>query len=96
MGKDPFWAFDLPLLVAWLETQDPAETYDYNDPEKCLLFKYVTAKGGRYEFPCFLFEGCRLDMVAHHPAVRLAAATPHTLGAALERGRAALAERALA
>jgi hypothetical protein len=42
-------------LIAWLETRDPNETYDYNDIHGCLLCMYgrargfdVTAAGGTY------------------------------------------------
>jgi len=40
--KDPM---TMSALIAWLETKDPDETYQYSFPDCCLLFQYFTAAG---------------------------------------------------
>lgn len=32
-------------LIAWLETRDPAEVYDYSDAQDCLLCRYFRDRG---------------------------------------------------
>ena len=52
MLYDPKWEqktkadpFKLETFVAWLETRDPAESYDYCNPSDCLLCRYFSAHG---------------------------------------------------
>jgi hypothetical protein len=35
--------FKLKTLIAWLETQNPEQTYDYYAPHKCLLAQYFNS-----------------------------------------------------
>ena len=56
MLYDPKWEvktkadpFSLVAFIAWLETRDPAESYDYCDPRNCLLCRYFSAHG--FEHP---------------------------------------------
>lgn len=35
----------LPDLIAWLETKDPNERYDYTDANNCLWAQYLKAQG---------------------------------------------------
>lgn len=38
---------DLPGMIAWLETQDPATTYDSWSTEDCLICRFVGAVQGK-------------------------------------------------
>jgi hypothetical protein len=69
----------LDSLIAWLETKDPAETYNWWDADKCLYGQFGKACGlGGHNFT--------LEFIAETPGVALR--EPHTFGSALERTRA--------
>jgi hypothetical protein len=83
MLYDPKWEvkadpLSLESLIAWLETKDPASTYDFCDLRgNCLVDQWCRPLGRSYsELP---------DKIR-----RIAYATPWTFGAALKRARAAL------
>ena len=72
-------------LVAWLETKDPNETYQWETCQgHCLIGQYLHSVGIEWQW-----------MVTHNPGLyheltpnALAGRLPHTFGAALERARA--------
>ena len=85
-------SFSLVGLVAWLETKNPDETYEWAGCTPCLIEQYGTFAGvknvfapidpGNYETtPYYVLS------TSNH---QLAAQKPHTFGAALERTRKAL------
>lgn len=37
----------VPAIIAWLEQQDPAQTYDYGNPRRCLLAQHLVVKTGK-------------------------------------------------
>src|SRR5579864_1000483 len=45
VAPDPFSKED---VIAWLETKDPSEYYDYGDPGCCLFGQYTAARGGAW------------------------------------------------
>ena len=72
--------FTLESLIAWLETRNPDERYDWTDGATCMCAQYFNV-------------GALWDS---QPGVRpdgLAVVHPWTFGAALERARAELAKR---
>jgi hypothetical protein len=98
MLYDPKWRqrtkadpFSLRTLVAWLETRDPRERYDYSDPNDCLLCRYFKDHG--WEQPVVDPFGVseRYKEVQPYPAAFLKIAGHFddcwTMGAALKRAR---------
>ncbi len=88
--------FSLEGLAAWLE-QQPGETeYDYDCIGGCLLHIYFTARGLKPKYIGSQTwcdeDGGDYDLPAEFNNV--AVYHPHTYAAALERTRAAIAERA--
>lgn len=94
MLYDPKWdkeietkadPYKLESLIAWLETQNPATTYNYHNLRgDCLLCQYLTASGVDY-----IKYG---ELLTANQRNRIAAARPWTFGNALERARAELIE----
>lgn len=93
MLYDPKWEKKIEVkpsfigFVAWLETKDPDEKYNWGDGCRCAIGQYLNLFGitnannipySEYE----KFEG--------GPDVFVALKEPHTFGAALERARASL------
>lgn len=75
--------FTLEALIAWLEKQVPAETYNYVKPRTCLIgqFTGVSLLSDEVDERCFV------------GAHSIAYDGEWTFGAALDRARAALASR---
>lgn len=79
-------------LIAWLETQDPAEPYRYSCIDgSCLIDQYLTYATGKPSLP---------DPATHWPVCggadnywNIASPWPQTFGAALERARKITAAR---
>jgi hypothetical protein len=85
VATEPKFTPDLMGLIAWLETQDGATTYDWhNCVGGCLLGMFATALGVESGFYCRVLE---LDI---HRLQVIAMIEPHTYSAALSRARAAL------
>lgn len=95
-ANDPM---DVRSLVAWLETKDPAEPYDWNNGRHCLMAQYMRAHGFRliamgamsfsYWKPGFF---ARLFMRVGGKRLppgfnRIAQEHPRNFGAALDRAR---------
>lgn len=78
--------FSLPGLIAWLETQDPQQRYEYENCEgRCLIGQYLAARGvpwGWRSYDAFVDADARM---------RIANRRPMTFGAALSRARQLLA-----
>lgn len=80
--------FSLEGLIAWLEKQPADEAYNYSDLRgECVICQYLTAHGEPYGlgYGHFLTPLLRID---------IAAGRTQTFGAALDRARKALGERA--
>lgn len=94
--------WDLPIktvpsligLIAWLETQDPAQEYDWSKCDgTCLVSQYLTSIG--------ILDGEQWKDYNYHKALGLPEAgsfniayqRPWTFGAALLRARAVLKEQ---
>lgn len=80
--------YSLTSLAAWLETQPPQMSYKYTSANYCMLAQYFRELG-MYYVPVLPFRwipGKR----ARRLLESLAAARPHTFGAALDRVRAEL------
>lgn len=88
--------FTLADFIAWLETQNPAETYDFHNCEgECLIGQYMAARGREwgwsgnfgkvdpYKQSCDEVFGCQSI------AALVLLPVPRTFGAALERARLA-------
>lgn len=73
-------------FIAWLESHDPNETYDFaNNTGHCLIGQYNATHGlkwfkGHYRESMDLIFGCY-----HTPQSRVLAAQPQTFGGALKR-----------
>lgn len=91
--------FSLESLIAWLERRPGETEYDFWDCARCMIAQYaldtgirLTAgdSGSQYREILERFaanDGCRWNTT---PAAEVAAHTPHTFGAALDRARALL------
>jgi hypothetical protein len=107
MLYNPNWRDPNPLtlekLAAWLEMQDPNQTYDYNCGGRCLLALYVRAKGypqammGGYEWwPENSMVQLELPKAMNDVAVGshiFSCSLEYSFGAALARCREAMAAR---
>ena len=100
MLYDPKWEqkktadpLSLAGLIAWLETQPSEGTYCYASNGKCLLALYFTARGFRRVNmgPTKFYHGRIWEYEAPlpHNFNAIAMGKPRTMGAALERARAA-------
>lgn len=93
MLYDPKWEvktkadpFSLEGLIAWLETKNPDEQYDYWDRSGgCLLGQYVKSLGLKWEYHSDLSRGLH-DKFANVVLYRIVA--PWTFGGALKHARA--------
>lgn len=83
--------FSLDSLIAWLETKDPAEEYNFQDPRECLVGQFVREQCGllnalgQYEI-----NGQTLTAIPWRwPAgwVSCAGDMPRNFGAALRRAK---------
>jgi hypothetical protein len=79
-------------LIAWLETKNPAEEYEYYHCHgACLIGQYVNAIGwrwGEYRGSDGSGRGQRWWVAPEQEAIRnMSAGWPYTFGAALERAR---------
>jgi hypothetical protein len=57
----------MAAVIAWLETKNPDEYYEYEDPENCLAAQYHRAKGMNYNHYWTAFFrpfNWRLEMIA--------------------------------
>lgn len=79
-GEKKTFTPDLKGLIAWLETQDGATTYEYWDGHDCLLCRFGKLLTGHI--------GIAENGIFHLDAVSFA--TPWTYSAALSRARAEL------
>jgi len=77
-------------LVAWLETQDPEERYNFMNFEgMCLIGQYMAAHGE--EWNCRNYVRFTDTPVGEsHRFGSIAVQYPHTFGGALERAKALL------
>lgn len=99
MLYDPKWEVKhirtYASLIAWLESQNPAEKYCFMDTGDCLLHRYFTACGlknvevGGLYFTHQTSDGEQDERLPLR-FEDVAAQTPHTYGAALKRARVAL------
>jgi hypothetical protein len=86
MLYDPKWRgrtlegpMALQNFIAWLETKDPEEKYDWEDPRICVLAQFLGETA-----PCY--AGAPWRDIAY-------ATEPFTFGAALKRARIVAARR---
>ena len=86
-SSDPL---SLESLIAWLETKDPEEEYNWADYERCLIVQYCEATGADYVAVACIASGKGRTA----PIESLAYDRPHTFGAALSRVRALSKEKA--
>jgi len=95
MLYDPKWEqktdiLALPTLIAWLETKNPNESYNFDDCKGgCLFSQYIVAHG----IPYNLYGPAPEWLALHDLYGPIACAYPisrQTFGAALTRARAAL------
>lgn len=79
-------------LIAWLETKDPNETYEWDDCRgRCLIGQYGASIGLSWKAICLLETGTHDETLYKKLTPNCLALThPHTFGAALERARASL------
>ena len=82
-------------LIAWLEMQNPAQTYNFEDCNgRCLVACYMAARGvplrpGDYaDHDSPYMRACRAIFGGDGYNVGPAVSQPHTFGAALEHARA--------
>lgn len=100
----PLVPYTLAHIIAWLETKNPSESYDWNDGSCCLLAQYGRALGlpeaaldatGNYRSRYYQAR----ERMMHAPGYRdgfvaeIAKSAPTTFGAALSRARALEAAR---
>ncbi len=84
---------DLRGLVAWLETQNPATEYDFDDTHDCLLCRFSKENGywrGEYGATCAGFGEEQWAMASAAIEGSRGYRKHHGYGAALERARAQL------
>jgi hypothetical protein len=82
----------LDSLIAWLQTKDPTQRYNYCDPQRCLLCQYfnetfgvpVIATAKNYDVGGWRPLPEHFDEVSYGNTTR----ADWTFGAALERARA--------
>jgi hypothetical protein len=68
---------------AWLETKNPATTYNFHDScGNCLMGQYMASKGESWEFSRYIEY---LDNVLGVANVSVLSAHPETFGGALDR-----------
>ena len=81
--------YSLQSLIAWLETRDPAETYDFLDHTDCLICRYLKAVDA-FDLDVSGVNYMRMSRVraGDGDIGDLAYASPQTMGAALSRARA--------
>lgn len=104
MLYDPRWndkvacGISLRGLIAWLETQDPEQAYDYTDPYNCVLAQYLQSFGLRGEDCAICFgenpdkhgPDAWLHFVAYGCNLTADPNSERTFGAALARARTVL------
>jgi hypothetical protein len=75
-------------LIAWLETKDPSEKYDWGNCDgACLVHQYLTSCGIRQrDWSSFYFK--TQSPLGDDQPTCIAFQSPHTFGAALSRARA--------
>jgi hypothetical protein len=95
---NPKWETTVPSLaglIAWLETKNPNQSYQWADCSgRCLIGQYCASLGISWEEVERSDEG--EDSIYFRLAIAndsLAYTRPHTFGGALKRARAALAAR---
>lgn len=95
IGKTRPAAFTLQDFIAWLETLDPAQEYDFTHcGGECLMGLYMAARGrawgnGLISYGSNYWLSC--EQVFGKPAeAGVLFMSPRTFGAALARARAAL------
>ena len=71
--------FNLDNLIAWLETKDPTQRYDYWIPKSCVMGQYLTEQG----FMPWDTDVSQLECEFSSVGV----SKPWTFGAALERAK---------
>jgi len=83
--------FSLESLIAWLEKQNPDETYLFLLAHRCIWGIYTKACGGEVVFGPhrYVIGGTEVECgsLGDHWRMKIACPTPHTFGAALERAR---------
>jgi hypothetical protein len=87
--ENPAEIFSLKGLINWLERQDPAQKYKFHDcAGRCLISQYLTTQGltGNWK--------TNYERFPYHLCMSIAAQSPYTFGAALERARSELPWRA--
>lgn len=75
----------LAEFIAWLETKNPAETYDWIDIENCAVAQFCREKTGRWDSYNSNSPIARLDKLAYEACDNCGAAT---LGRLLQKAKA--------
>lgn len=84
MLYDPKWnLISVRGLIAWLETQDPNEEYNWAC-ERCLIGRYLEAIGQFDKMK----DGITYSILTTKECIAIK--QPHTFGTALERARKAI------
>jgi hypothetical protein len=80
----------LDSLIAWLETKDPDQSYDYFSGVTCLCAQYYRAKGYWFvlAFNIYFSHGLGNATLLPRGFDFIASVQPHTFGSALKRARA--------
>jgi hypothetical protein len=73
-------------FIAWLMTQDPAESYHWDNPHKCACGQFASAIGKRNDWFYSSHDG-RAPSEQWSELDAIAALTPRTFGALLLRMR---------
>jgi hypothetical protein len=91
MLNNPKWAISRQSFIAWLETKNADEVYNWRDGEGgCLFGQYMKHLGIEWDWQTYRETGERLFGVwqgTTHANHGVAAAMPWTFGAALARTR---------
>ena len=83
-------------LIAWLETQDPTEIYNWTDAQNCVLGQYYRTIGVPHSVALIGFKnqadamGIDVNDLCHVATDSRMDDGPRTFGAALARARALL------
>ena len=88
---NPKWGQTLEGFIAWLETKDPAECYDYRDITECAVAQWLKSLGYT-EFHDFTIMPSQFERRVGFPE-QVVNSIDQTFGGALCRARELLAKR---
>lgn len=83
--RAPLEVGTLEHLIAWLETQDPAKEYDYEEAQACALAQYARASGVTQRCWWWEVRHCGSDGDDNLWESELAKPLPRTFGGMLSR-----------